>query len=135
MDSCRAGMWEEAWTQLDALNLLPRNEAELGVKVDFVFSKLDTSLKQHYHQVVLAGMETLYNQHRVIKEAIAPAQAAISAGGGAAYQQMSAVSAMEQRLVEIRNSARLVVTFAGLLQTQMLGDSNARIARMEAFMI
>ena len=98
---------------------------------------MDTSIKQHYHQVVLAGMETLYNQHAYLKECIAQGQASLGAAAGsqAQQQQSSAIATLECKLVELRNRARLLVTYAGLLQTQMAGDSNARIARMEAFMI
>jgi len=135
-DKCRGGLWDEAWTQLDMLGLLPRTEAELGSRVDFVHSKLDNSLKQHYHQVVLAGMESLFQQHQGVKEAIAQLQSVLASGrGGDEGVQRNAIMTMDGRLVELRNRARLIVTFAGLLQNRMSGDSNARIARLEAFMM
>ena len=138
-DKCRARQWDAAWRELDALNLLPKEDGEIAMKVDFVHGKLDGSLKQNYHQVVLFGMESLFELHGHLKDCVGQTRAQIQQGGGAgggdAEVLQNHISTMESNLEDIRNRARLLVTYAGLLQNLMRGDSSARIARMEAHML
>ena len=143
-DKFRLGQHEEAWNLLDMLNLLPRTEEELPVMVENFHSSLDNVVKVHFPQIVLAGMECLFHQHSSVKQGVltagagSPGQGKLDGGGGArrgGVLQAEAAAALEQRLVEIRNRARLLVTYTGLLHHKMPGDANAQIARMEAYMM
>ena len=132
-DKSRVGEYEGAWSLLDMLNLLPRAEGELPIRVESFHSSLDNVVKTHFPQIMLTGMECLFHQHNAVKQSIMGAGAGGTQGG--AMLQGAAVAAMEQRLVEIRNRARLLVTYTGLLHHKMPGDANAQIARMEAYMM
>jgi len=68
-------------------------------------------------------MECLYHQHSNLKSSLGRGQSASAAG------------ATEQRLMELRGRGRLLVTFVGLIQMRSSTDTNARIARMEAYMM
>ena len=132
-DKFRMGEFEGAWALLDMLNLLPRAESELPTRVSGFHGNLDNVVKTHFPQIVLTGMECLFHQHTSVKQSILGSGAAGTSGGS--ILQTAAVASMERRLVEIRERARLLVTYTGLLHHKMPGDANAQIARMEAYMM
>jgi len=122
-DLCSESKWENAWALIDGLVLFPATESEIAHKVES-FNSLNTGIQQQFHHVITNAMECLYQQHESLK-----------ANLGSEVMSPS-VTAIQQRLNEVRTRGRLLVTFAGLVPFMNFSDeAKARIARMEAFMI
>lgn len=113
---------EEAWSVLDRLGLLPTAESDISPKVK-QFHSLDTVLQESFSTVLLGAMKALSQLHARLKSSMH------------SLASQTSVSAVQQRLKEIRARARLLVTFSGLLQLGDAGDTNAQVARMEAHMM
>eukprot|EP00984_Skeletonema_dohrnii_P011681 scaffold4689_cov142-Skeletonema_dohrnii-CCMP3373.AAC.2 len=122
-DRCRENQWEGAWVLMDNLNLLPKADSEMTVKVE-AFFQLDNCVKQIFHHVVLAAMEALCHLFRSLRQD----------GAGGSIQQQNTI---DQRLDELRTHARLLVTFSRLLNLPGLGDGDTyvRIAQLEKNMM
>ena len=70
-------------------------------------------------------MQSLYEQHSQLKSSL-----------GLIHQgPNSGVRAIEQRLYEIRNRARNMVTFASLISLNCGVELKAKIGRLEAYMV
>jgi len=48
---CRGGGFGEAWGLMSGLGLFPAREGEMAEKVENFHSRVDTAVKQHFHQV------------------------------------------------------------------------------------
>lgn len=122
-DCCYENKWENAWALMDKLDLFPKTKSEIPHKVES-FVALDAEVQQQFHHVITNTMESLYQQHKTLKANI----------GGDLIS--ASVTAIRQRLDEVRVKGSLLVTFAGLIPLLNLSDeAKAKIARMEAFMI
>jgi hypothetical protein len=135
VEFCKADRWHDAWGRLDALGLLPRTEAELSLRVENVQVRLDVSLKQNFHLVVMYGMESLVNLHAALKERQAYATRILSTVGDPDGTTQQGINDNDAKLQEIRKRARLLVTFAGYLTNVMSGDCMARMTRWEVSMV
>lgn len=89
------------------------------------FSSLSTPVQQAFHHVVYFTMQSLYEQHTQLKASL-----------GVIHQgPNSGVTAIEQRLYEVRNRARILVTFAGLVPIDSGIELKSKIGHMEAYMV
>jgi len=70
-------------------------------------------------------MQSLYEQHAQLKSSLGVIRQGPNAG----------VGAIEQRLYEVRNRGRVLVTFAGLIPMNCGVEFKAKIGRMEAYMV
>ncbi len=122
-DRCRGNQWEGAWVLMNNLNLLPKADSEMTIKVE-AFFQLDNCVRQVFHHVVLAAMEALCHLFRSLRQE----------GAGVSIQQQNTI---DQRLDELRTHARLLVTFSRLLNLPGLGDGDTyvRIAQLEKNMM
>ena len=122
-DRCCENQWEGSWVLMDDLQLIPKTESDMTVKVQ-AFHALDNCVRQVFHHVVLATMEALCHIFQKLKQS----------GAGVATDQQNAVNLS---LNDLRARARLLVTFARLLNLPSLGDSNThvRISQLEKNMI
>ena len=122
-DRCRENQWEGAWALIDDLHLMPRTESEISVRVE-AFRALDNCVRQVFHHVVLAAMEALCHVYNVLKQG----RAGVSSGQH---------STTDQSLNEIQTRARLLVTFARLLNLPSLGDADTdvQISQLEKTMM
>lgn len=122
-DRCRENQWEGAWALMDDLQLMPRTESEMTVRVE-AFRALDNCVRQVFHRVVLAAMEALCHIYNVLKQGRV----------GVSDDQHNTT---DQSLNEIRTRARLLVTFARLLNLPSLGDADTyiRISQLEKNMM
>jgi hypothetical protein len=122
-DRCCENQWEGSWVLMDDLQLIPKTESDMTVKVQ-AFHALDNCVRQVFHHVVLATMEALCHIFQKLKQN----------GAGVATDQQNAVNLS---LNDLRARARLLVTFARLLNLPSLGDSNThvRISQLEKNMI
>ena len=122
-DRCRENQWQGAWILMDDLQLIPKTESEMTVKVE-AFRALDNCVRQVFHHVVLAAMEALCHLFQTSKQRNA----------GASADQLNAA---DQSLNDLRTRARLLVTFARLLYLPGLGDNDTyvRISQLERNMM
>jgi hypothetical protein len=122
-DRCRETHWEGAWVLMDDLQLIPKTESEMTMKME-AFRALDNCVRQVFHHVVLAAMEALCHLFQTLKQS----------GAGASADQLNAV---DQSLNDLRTRARLLVTFARLLNLPGLGDNDTyvRISQLERNMM
>jgi len=122
-DRCRENQWESAWMLMNDLQLIPKTESEMTLKVE-AFRALDNCVRQVFHTVVLASMEALCHIFRSMKQS----------GASASFDQRNTI---DQRLNELRMRARLLVTFARLLNLPSLGDSDTyvRMSQLEKNMM
>ncbi|EJK69819.1 hypothetical protein THAOC_08885 [Thalassiosira oceanica] len=120
VDRCRQGNledWKNALVLIDGLDLLPRTDGDMTVKVN-AFHSLDTCVRQVFHHVVLSTMETLCHLYRALRN-----------GGETAT--------VDQTLHDYRTRARLLVTFSRLLNLPGVGDGDTllRISQLEKNMM
>ena len=123
-DRCKDKKWKSAWELVDTLGILPTSDGDISSKVDS-FNNLSTSIQHVFHHIILQSMQALYEQHIELKSSL-----------GMIHQEPnSGVGAIEQRLLEVRNRARLLATFSGLIPLHCGVDFKAEIGRMEAYMV
>ena len=95
----------------------------MTVKVE-AFRALDNCVRQVFHHVILAAMEALCHLFQTLK---------LRSAGASADQ----LNAADQSLNDLRTRARLLVTFARLLNLPGLGDNDTyvRISQLERNMM
>ena len=120
-DRCRDQQWEPAWVLMDNLQLFPKTESEMTVKVE-AFRALDNCVRRVFHHVVLAAMEALCHLFRTLKQS-----GGATGGDSGGVYSMNQHNTMDQGLNEFRTRARLLVTFARLLNLPSLGDSDTYV--------
>ena len=101
---------------------MPNDERDVASKVD-KFNSLSLSIQNEFHHIVSKAMEALSEQHGQLKRSL-----------GVIHQGGMGSETTNQRMFDLRNRARLLVTFAGLIS---LSDTEvkAKILRLEARMI
>ena len=107
---------QEAWNILRQLDVLPLSDDDVSFRAQS-YDALDDSVKRSFHHVLLGAMESIYKQYAT--------QKAVPDGDGCA----------RQRRVELKTTARALVTFASVVRMSDSGDVHARIARMEVLMM
>ncbi|KAL7504917.1 hypothetical protein ACHAXN_002442 [Cyclotella atomus] len=119
----REQQWENAWNLMDNLALIPKNDTEMTTKMN-QFNAFDSYVRREFHHVVVASMEALCHLYRAAKQ---------SATGAPSFQQ----STIDQQLNELLERARLLVTFAGVINISMSGelDTYAKLAQLEKNMM
>jgi len=122
-DRCRDHQWEGAWDLMDNLQLLPKNDSEMTVKVE-AFQELDSCIRQVFHHVILASMEALCHIYKSLKQA----------GSSVSFDQRNAV---EHNLLGLQTRARLLVIFSRLINLPNSGnaDTFVRLSQLEKNMM
>jgi len=112
-----------AWDLVDYLELYPRVDSEMTIKVN-AYNSLESCVRREFHHVVVASMEALCHLYRALKQS----------GAGPSVLQHSAI---DQQLIELRTRARLLVTFSRLINLPVSGeiDTYAKLAQLEKNML
>lgn len=112
-----------AWDLVDYLELYPRVDSEMTIKVN-AYNSLESCVRREFHHVVVASMEALCHLYRALKQ---------SGAGPSVFQQ----STIDQQLIELRTRARLLVTFSRLINLPVSGeiDTYAKLAQLEKNMM
>eukprot|EP01137_Pigoraptor_chileana_P033875 Opistho-2@25511 len=118
-DLYHAGKTEEALMLLDNLGLIPVSEQELSTRVD-AFRGLPEEIRRNFAEILVAEMTILYRSY-----------AAAKSGGSASFQGQQG---RDEYLEVLRRRARILITFSGMIQFRLPGDTNARLVRMEVLM-
>jgi nuclear pore complex protein Nup93 len=114
------------------------------------FKQLDQGIKKNFAEILLTTMDTIYKLYHNLKATTAPVQTTAyyyqqqpHPDGGKEQVSNPIVSyspltnslvMLNQKLQELKKMAHLLVTFAGLIQYRLPGDTNATLTRMEVFM-
>ncbi len=108
---------------MDNLQLLPRNDSDLTVKVE-AFQALDNCVRQVFHHIILASMESLCHIYKSLKQA----------GSSMSVDQRNAV---EHNLTGLQTRARLLITFSRLINLPNSGsaDTFVRLSQLEKNMM
>ena len=118
-DKHREQQWEGAWKLIDDLALFPRDNSDMAAKMS-QFNSFDGFVRGEFHHVVIASMEALCYLYRAAKQ---------NAAGLPSFQH----GAVEQQLNELVRRARLLITFAGVINLSTSGevDTYAKLAALE----
>ena len=94
------------------------------------FRVLVDEVRRNVPDVLLATMTILFSNYKQVKaSAKAPIAAAASTSG-----ITSGDGGREKHLTQLREQAKAVITFAGMIPYRMPGDTNARLVQMEVQM-
>ena len=128
---CRDQQLKPAWVLINNLQLFPRTESDMTVKVE-AFRALDNCVRRVFHHFVLAAMEALCHFFRMLEQS-----GGATGGGGGGVSNMNQHNTMDQSLNKFCTRARLLVIFARLLNLPSLGDSDTyvRISQLEKNMM
>ncbi|KAL7563184.1 hypothetical protein ACA910_014460 [Epithemia clementina (nom. ined.)] len=119
----RDSQFYEAWTVASRIQLLPVDRSDMHAKQDMYRSGLDETIKRSFPSFLVAVMECLYRQHAQTKQQqqhLMTQSHNNTGSSGVAFQ----------RLVELQEYARLLVTFAG-----MLNIASDQLSQLEAKMV
>jgi hypothetical protein len=126
-DKYQASHLEEAASLMDRLDILPNSQGDISNYVGSYY-RLDFSVKQNIPAIILASMESLCSVFTTFKSQLN------RNGGGASPES----STLMQKISELRQRSRVLVTFAGLINSSGVGqmnETNARLAKLEACMM
>lgn len=115
-DFMSKGRSNEAWIILNGLEILPTNQSDIANK-DVVFQGLDPLLQNAMPAVLMAAMQSLYQEHGELKRHMHSARGAT----------MSALS-------ERKDQARVLLSFAGIISNIPMQSTIEAMSRLEANM-
>jgi hypothetical protein len=100
---------------------LPTGEEAINTSVES-YNNLSDEIQQIFHHIIVKSMECLSNLHSYFKSSVPDSSANVQ-------------NASEQRLFEIRNRAKCLVTFAGFIRMNYANEVRTKIGKIEAYMI
>ncbi|XP_018336593.1 nuclear pore complex protein Nup93-like [Agrilus planipennis] len=119
-DQYHAKQYVAALKTLADLELIPLNSNELDLRVSG-FKKLSNEISKVIPDVLLATMNILFAQYQKIK------------GNEYMPSKFQGIS-VDKQLQYIRDQARVITNFTGMLPYRMPGDTNSRLVQMEILM-
>jgi nuclear pore complex protein Nup93 len=123
-DHWEAGRWREALGVLEGLKLLPSGENQVMPCAEG-FNQLPEEVRNNFHDILLKAMDCMYHLHMDVKRR----------WGAAASAAKGSQEATELQLMELRQRANALVTFASVLKGALPSDTSSRLARMEVVMM
>lgn len=123
VDRCADGNWQGALELVDGMELIPKRNNDTSRAVDS-FHSLSRNIREVFHHIVTLVMECICKQYSAMK--------AIMRGD----HMLSNGEATSHKMKELRERAKCLVAYAGLLPSTTSSDSmKSTITRMEAFMV
>ncbi|PWN27775.1 NIC-domain-containing protein [Jaminaea rosea] len=122
---------EQALSVLEATDLFPLSGAARGDVValsrraEGFFRRVDESVGRNLSELLLLTMDVLYRVHARLKRA--------RENGAAGAGQAEGAEAREARMGEVRNQARALMMFAGMLRFRIEQGVFAQLTRLDAF--
>ena len=95
------------------------------------FRVLVDEVRRNVPDVLLATMTILFSNYKQVK---ASAKAPIAVAAAATTSGITSDGGREKHLTQLREQAKAVITFAGMIPYRMPGDTNARLVQMEVQM-
>ncbi|KAL5467639.1 hypothetical protein EMCRGX_G031900 [Ephydatia muelleri] len=121
-DHYHAKRWNDALDVMKQLRLLPLQPGETVEQKVTAFQAYDDEVRQCFPDILLATMSILYNEYKQTSYST-PHPGTPRQDGG-----------QETRKNHLRQLARTLITFAGMIPYQMPGDTNARLVQMDVLM-
>jgi len=119
-DLYHAGKAEEALDTLTKIKLVPLS----GQEVDYLvagFRLICDEIRRNIPDVLVAAMTIVHNQYNASKTAHQPR--GVNQEGG-----------RDRHLASLREKAKSLITYAGMIPYRLPGDTNARLVQMEVLM-
>jgi len=113
--------FDEALTVMERIRLIPTSVEEVEAKV-MSFKQYSDEIRQCLSEVLLTTITMLYEKYKKYKTSTQKNMLGIVKDKDETF------------LTSLRNNARALVTFAGLLPYRMPGDTNARLVQLEVMM-
>lgn len=132
-DGAAADQLEKALSVLEATDLFPLSASSrsdvvsLSRRAEGFFRKVDESVGRNLSELLLLTMDVLYRVHARLK------RARENNVGGGAGGDVTGAEAREARLQEVRNQARALMMFAGMLRFRIEQGVFAQLTRLDAF--
>lgn len=117
--------YNDAIDTISKLNILPFRNSDIEMKVN-QFNRYSEEVRRNIPDLLLATMNILYNQYKDIKSSTPRAVNKFGIIGE--------IGNKEQFCAEIRQKARSLITYAGIIPYRMPGDTNARLVQLEVMM-
>lgn len=114
---------ELAFDVMKQLRLLPLQAGETVEQKVASFRSYDDEIRHCFPDILLATMSILYTRFKQISASSPKPSRGTKQDGG-----------QEQHKAELRQLARTLITFAGMIPYQLPGDTNARLVQMEVLM-
>jgi len=111
---------DEALDIISKIKIIPLAQNEIDSMVA-TFRMLSDEVRRNIPDILLATMNILFTKHKDSK-ASAPSRGLHQDGGRSRHQEM------------LRDQAKAIITFAGMIPYRMPGDTNARLVQMEVLM-
>lgn len=121
IDRCNEGNWESAWNLIDNIDLIPKDEKDVSTKVES-FHSLSSPIQLTFDQIISYSMQALSKQHYKLKHTLLANRQGRNSG-------------IEREMYNLRNRARVLVTFAALIPVTCDEDVKSKILHLEAQMI
>lgn len=116
LDFMNQGRSAEAWNILNSLQILPTSQSDIASK-DVLFQSLDPLLQNAMPAVLMAAMQSLYQEHGQLKR-----------------DMHSDRNATMSALSERKNHARVLLSFAGIISSVPMQSAIEAMSRLEANM-
>jgi hypothetical protein len=110
------GRHEQAWAIVDRLHLLPKTRTDLPAKENAYYD-LDPLVQKAFPALLVGAMEMLQAEHHRLK----------------LERQSSALDVTKERLKQIQERGKLLVTLAGLVG--LVSEHSNRLSRLESLLI
>ena len=128
-DAFHSQLFKDALEIVSKVNIIPLSEKEINAMVA-TFRLLTDEVRRTIPDVLLATMNILFTNYKEGKDANANQ---MTATGGSFTSKISD-GGKEKYLEQLRDQARAIITFAGMIPYRMPGDTNARLVQMEVLM-
>ncbi|KAF5296103.1 hypothetical protein FQA39_LY02737 [Lamprigera yunnana] len=119
-DEYRAKQYQLALKTLEDINLIPLNQKDVENKVNS-FKKLNMDVCKVIPDVILATINILFAQYQSVKSK-------------EYIPKIQQSGSQETQLTYLRQQAKALTSFTGLLPYRMPGDTNSRLVQMEILM-
>ncbi|CAH0556800.1 unnamed protein product [Brassicogethes aeneus] len=118
-DQYHGKLFPQAIKTLNELQIVPLQEADVDERIKS-FKNLNDDLCKVIPDILLATMNMLFAQYQKLK--------------GSEYIPRYNDSGIDKQLSNLRNQAKTLTSFAGMLPYRMPGDTNSRLVQMEILM-
>ena len=127
-DAFHSQQYDDALDIVSKIKIVPLSQGEIDTMVS-TFRLLTDEVRRTIPDVLLATMNVLFTNYKSAK----------ASATGAPLKPNTVSSKMtdggrERHLEDLREQAKAIITFAGMIPYRMPGDTNARLVQMEVLM-
>ena len=127
-DAFHTRLYADALDIISKVKIIPLSQNDIDTMVS-TFRLLTDEVRRTIPDVLLATMNILFTNYKSTK-----ATTSTNAHTGGTFTSKIADGGRERHLEDLRDQARAIITFAGMIPYRMPGDTNARLVQMEVLM-